>query len=224
MALAHGSLAVILCRTDSPAVALRCYRRGRPGTSEMAAEPQMLYAFLKDYLKEMVMVERFVGLEEARPVLGQLVEEAATGDEVWLTKHGKPMAVLLSREAYLQLRQAAARAGREELAARVAEARRKVAEAGLDPAIVDEAVEAARRSACAPDDSARSTRLRSGNQALEARSLPDRRRRGGHQRGPLHPEAPPAIRRLRGPPYGGGIQRGPASARQAATALPWRPS
>lgn len=30
---------------------------------------------------------------------------------------------------------------------KVAEARRKVAEAGLDPAIVDEAVEAARRSA-----------------------------------------------------------------------------
>ena len=55
--------------------------------------------------------------------------------------------LLLSRDAYLQLRQAAARAGREELAARVAEARRRVAEAGLDPAIVDEAVEAARRSA-----------------------------------------------------------------------------
>lgn len=93
-------------------------------------------------------VERFVGVEEARPVLGQLAEDAAaTGDEVWLTKHGKPLVVLLSREAYIQLRQAAARAGREELAARVAEARRKVAEAGLDPAIVDEAVEAARRSA-----------------------------------------------------------------------------
>ena len=56
-------------------------------------------------------VERFVGLEEARPVLGQLAEDAATGDEVWLTKHGKPLAVLLSRDAYLQLRQAAARAG-----------------------------------------------------------------------------------------------------------------
>jgi len=103
--------------------------------------------FLKDYLKVVVMVERLVGLEEARPVLGQLAGEAATGDEVWLTKHGKPVAVLLSRETYLQLRQAAARADREELAARVAEARRKVAEAGLDPAIVDEAVEAARRSA-----------------------------------------------------------------------------
>jgi prevent-host-death family protein len=103
--------------------------------------------FLKDCLKVVVTVERFVGLEAARPVLGRLAEEAAAGDEVWLTKHGKPMAVLLSGEAYLQLRQAAARAGREELAARVAEARRKVAQAGLDPAIVDEAVEAARRSA-----------------------------------------------------------------------------
>ena len=92
-------------------------------------------------------MERFVGVEEARPVLGQLAEAAASGDEVWLTKHGKPLAILLSREAYTHLRQAAAQAGREELAARVAEARRKVAEAGLDPAIVDEAVEAARRSA-----------------------------------------------------------------------------
>lgn len=92
-------------------------------------------------------VQRFVGVEEARPVLGQLAEEAASGAEVWLTKRGKPLAVLLSPEAYTQLREQAARAGRDELAARVAEARRKVAEAGLDPAIVDEAVEAARRSA-----------------------------------------------------------------------------
>ena len=92
-------------------------------------------------------MERFVGLEEARPVLGQLAEEAATGDEVWLTRHGKPLAVLLSREAYLQLRQAAARPGREELASCVAESRRRGAEPGLDPTIVDEAVEAARRSA-----------------------------------------------------------------------------
>lgn len=92
-------------------------------------------------------MERFVGVEEARPVLGQLAEDAAAGDEVWLTKHGKPLAVLLSREAYVQLRQAATRAGREELAARVREARRRVAAAGLDPAIIDDAVDAARRSA-----------------------------------------------------------------------------
>ena len=92
-------------------------------------------------------MERFVGVEEARPVLGQLAEDVASGDEVWLTKRGKPLAVLLSREAYLRLRQDATRAGREELAARIAEARRRVAEAGLDPGIVDEAVDAARRTA-----------------------------------------------------------------------------
>ena len=66
---------------------------------------------LRITLRLAVTVERFVGLEEARPVLGQLAEEAATGDEVWLTKHGKPLAVLLSRDAYIQLRQAPARAG-----------------------------------------------------------------------------------------------------------------
>ena len=48
------------------------------------------------------------GPEEARPVLGQLAEEAATGDEAWLTKHGKPMAVLLGREAHLVPRRAVA--------------------------------------------------------------------------------------------------------------------
>lgn len=121
---------------------------GRASTANMAAgAADSLCFILRTSLRLVGDVERFVGLEEARPVLGQLAEEAATGDEVWLTKHGKPLAVLLSRDAYLQLRQAAARASREELAARVAEARRRVAEAGLDPAIVDEAVEAARRSA-----------------------------------------------------------------------------
>jgi len=119
---------------------------GQDGGDGSRAAESLCFS-LRTTLRLVAGVERFVGLEEARPVLGQLAEDAATGDEVWLTKHGKPLAVLLSREAYMQLRQAAARAGREELAARVAEARRKVAEAGLDPAIVDEAVEAARRSA-----------------------------------------------------------------------------
>ena len=59
-------------------------------------------------------------------------------------KRGKPLAVLLSREACTQLREQAARAGREALAARVTEALQKVAEAGMDPAIVDEAVEPGR--------------------------------------------------------------------------------
>lgn len=88
--------------------------------------------------------ERFVGVEEARAKLGQLAEQVAQGEEVWLTKRGRPLAVLLGRDDYDRLR---ATATRVELAERVAEARSLVAEAGLDPQIIDEAVSAARRSA-----------------------------------------------------------------------------
>lgn len=92
-------------------------------------------------------VERFVGVEEARAGLGRLAEQVAGGEEVWLTKRGRPLAVLLGRDDYDRLRAAATRAERTELADRVAEARRRVAEAGLDPQVIDDAVAAARRSA-----------------------------------------------------------------------------
>lgn len=92
-------------------------------------------------------VERFVGVEEARAGLGRLAEEVADGEEVWLTKRGRPLAVLLGRDDYDRLRAAATKAERAELADRVAEARRQVAEAGLDPRVIDDAVTAARRTA-----------------------------------------------------------------------------
>lgn len=92
-------------------------------------------------------MERFVGMEEARASLGQLAEQAGEGEEVWLTKRGRPLAVLLGREDYDRLRAAATRAERAELAERVAEARQRVSEAGLDPQVIDDAVAAARRSA-----------------------------------------------------------------------------
>jgi len=91
--------------------------------------------------------EQFVGVEEARARLGQLAEQVAQGQEVWLTKRGRPLAVLLGRDDYDRLRATATRAERAELAEQVAEARRRVAEADLDPEIIDEAVTAARRSA-----------------------------------------------------------------------------
>lgn len=89
-------------------------------------------------------VERFVGVEEARSSLGRLAAQVAAGDEVWLTKRGQPLAVLLGREEFDRLRTAANRAERAELAQRIAEARARVAEAGIDPAILDEALSAAR--------------------------------------------------------------------------------
>lgn len=89
-------------------------------------------------------VERFVGVEEARATLGRLAEEVAAGEEVWLTKRGRPVAVLIGPDDYTRLRAAATRAERAELAERVAEARQRVADAGLDPQIIDDAVQAAR--------------------------------------------------------------------------------
>ena len=90
------------------------------------------------------MIERFVGVEEARANLGRLADEVAGGEEVWLTKRGRPLAVLLGREEYDRLRAAATRAERAELAKRLARARRQVKKAGLDASVIDEAVGAAR--------------------------------------------------------------------------------
>ena len=91
-------------------------------------------------------MERFVGVEDARGSLGQLVDEvAAGGDVVALTKRGKPLAVLVSREEYMRLKLAETDRARSELREVLGAARRKVAAAGLDPGVVDEAIAAARR-------------------------------------------------------------------------------
>ena len=92
-------------------------------------------------------MERFVGVEEARASLGRLADEVAAGERVWLTKRGRPLAVLLGRDEYDRLKAAATRAERAELAQRLAEARRRVREAGLDPQIIDDALAGARQSA-----------------------------------------------------------------------------
>jgi len=93
-----------------------------------------------------VGVERFVGVDDARRSLGRLVEEVATsGDVVSLTKRGKALAVLVSREEYLELKHAATERARAELAQAPAQARSTVSEAGLDVGVIDEAIAAARQ-------------------------------------------------------------------------------
>jgi prevent-host-death family protein len=94
----------------------------------------------------LVVVERFVGVDTARVSLGRLVEEVAAGDEVVsLTKRGKALAVLISREEYLQLRLVATERAREQLGQALVAVRAAVAAAGLDPGMVEEALVAARR-------------------------------------------------------------------------------
>lgn len=91
-------------------------------------------------------MERLIGVDDARGSLGRLVEQvAAGGDVVALTKRGKALAVLVSREEYVQMKLAATERARTELAESLDSARRTVGEAGLDVGVIDEAIAAARQ-------------------------------------------------------------------------------
>jgi len=86
-------------------------------------------------------MERMVGVEGARAVLGQLAEEVSAGAEpVILTKRGQALAVLVSRDEYARLKEASTRLARAELQERLAGIRKRVAQAGLDPSDVEEAL------------------------------------------------------------------------------------
>lgn len=91
-------------------------------------------------------MERFVGVEDARSALGRLVEEvAASGDVVALTKRGKALAVLVSRDEYARMKLAASERARAELSDALGAVRRSVRDAGLDVDVVDGAIAAARQ-------------------------------------------------------------------------------
>lgn len=92
------------------------------------------------------MVERFIGVEEARGQLGRLVDDVASGsDPIALTKRGQPLAVLVSRAEWESIQEVIRADARDELRRRLRHVRRRVTTAGLDPATVDEAIEAARK-------------------------------------------------------------------------------
>jgi prevent-host-death family protein len=91
-------------------------------------------------------MERFLGVEQARGRLGQLADEVSGGGEpVILSRRGQAVAVLVGRDEYAQFKEATAREARAELDRRLADVRKKVSAAGLEPAVVDEAIAAARR-------------------------------------------------------------------------------
>jgi prevent-host-death family protein len=89
-------------------------------------------------------MERSIGVEEARARLGQLADEVAHGEPVVLTRRGRALAVLVSTDEYERLVEERRRRAREELAAHLAEVRERVAAAGLDVSVVEEAISAAR--------------------------------------------------------------------------------
>ncbi|MGZ8578599.1 MAG: type II toxin-antitoxin system Phd/YefM family antitoxin [Actinomycetota bacterium] len=90
-------------------------------------------------------MERYVGIERARGRLGQLAEEVAAGSEpIILTKRGQTLAVIVSRDEYAQMKEAATRLVRAELQGRLAEVRKSIRQAGLEAGAVDEAIAMAR--------------------------------------------------------------------------------
>jgi prevent-host-death family protein len=85
-------------------------------------------------------------VEEVGEGLGRLVDDVAGGSEpISLTKRGRPVAVLVNRDEWEALQQLGRIEARDELRRRLTQVRERVAEAGLDPATVDEAIEAARK-------------------------------------------------------------------------------
>lgn len=86
-----------------------------------------------------------MGVEQARPILGQLVDDVAAGGEpIVLAKRGQPAAVLVGRDRYARLTEAATALARSELQRKLIEARRPIKDAGLEPSVIDEAIAAAR--------------------------------------------------------------------------------
>jgi prevent-host-death family protein len=90
-------------------------------------------------------MERYIGVEEARGTLGTLAAEVAAGAEpVMLTKRGQALAVIVSRDEYARMKEAATRLVRAELQGRLAQVRENIRRAGLEPGAVDEAIAMAR--------------------------------------------------------------------------------
>jgi prevent-host-death family protein len=90
-------------------------------------------------------MERTIGVDKARAKLGQIADEIAADDQaVVLTRRGQAVAVLVSPSEYDRLVETKREVAQEKLRARLAEIRWKVADAGLDVSVVDEAITAAR--------------------------------------------------------------------------------
>lgn len=91
-------------------------------------------------------MERTMGIEEARGRLGKLADDVAGGgDAVILVKRGRAKAVLVDRGEYLRFKVAASEQARARLAELMETIRENAGRSGLEPGVVQEAIEAVRR-------------------------------------------------------------------------------
>ena len=87
---------------------------------------------------------RTVPIENDDMRLRELLDQLTEGDVVQLTRGGRLAAVVVDRESYGQLLLAAGQDARRELGEMAADTRQRIAQAGLERDLVDEAVEAVR--------------------------------------------------------------------------------
>ena len=82
-----------------------------------------------------------IGVSEARAILPELIARVLDGEEVTLTRHGQPVAVLVRPDALRRRRVAEAFEAAERLRQELAEARhRPIPRRGLSPGQADQRV------------------------------------------------------------------------------------
>lgn len=87
---------------------------------------------------------RTVPIENDDMRLRELLDQLTEGDVVQLTRGGRLAAVVVDRESYDQLLLAAGQDARRDLKEMATETRQRIAQAGLERELVDEAVQAVR--------------------------------------------------------------------------------
>ena len=119
---------------------------GRGPRRDALAESMGVLTILTVNLK-VVLMERFMGIEEARGKLGELAREVEErGEPVVLTKRGRPLAVLLNRDEYGRFKLAETASARAEVERYLVKVRRNVKGTALKRSVVDEAIAAVRRA------------------------------------------------------------------------------
>jgi antitoxin YefM len=90
-------------------------------------------------------MQHSIGVEDARSRLGKLADEVEeAGEPIAITRHGRPIAVLIAPGDYSDLLESRRELARQRLQEHLVEIRLKVRDAGLDAAVVDEAMASVR--------------------------------------------------------------------------------
>jgi prevent-host-death family protein len=86
-------------------------------------------------------MDRTLNVSDARATLPEILDQVETGDEVTITRHGRPVAVLVRPDALQSRRAGAALATAREIEERLAKARRSGRPAGgLSPRYADKLI------------------------------------------------------------------------------------